>query len=449
MADCSSLRKPNVDGDDRPGNRKRKNPSDDVNDYSEADESDDCEIKVMTANGRIISVEVKELDTIRTIKLQIEDREGISCCQQELIFNEMLLHDTDTLEDLCIDKGSTLKLMRNSRMNIFVQTPSPYHLIYSLQVKPSDTIGNVKAKLRSHYGCIWDVLVFNEIVLDDDNDTLADFNIINGSTLTCIAKSVKSMTIFVDSYTGKTFSLSVHCTDTITKVKSGIEHREGIPIDEQVLIFNKMVLEDSGTVLDFQINRKSTLTLLHRSRGFMKIFINTLTGEGIMKIFIKTLTGDQTITLEVKPSYTIHNIKAKIQDEVHIPLNAQELIFNKMVLHDTDTLASYNINNKSTLTVMRISRGFMHIFIKTFSGKTIALEVKPFYTIQNVKSAIYNMEGIPNCQQRLIFNGKRLGDSQYEKQLGDSRTLADYNVHHESTIHLVLILRGGMMKVID
>ncbi|KAF5823439.1 putative Ubiquitin-like domain-containing protein [Helianthus annuus] len=436
MADGSSLRKQNV-----PGNRKRKNPIDDVDDYSEADESDDCEIKVMTANGRIISLEVKELDTIRTIKLQIEDREGISCCQQELIFNEMLLHDTDTLEDLCIDKGSTLKLMRNSRMNIFVQTPGPYHLIYSLQVKPSDTIGNVKAKLHSHYGCIWDVLVFNEIVLDDDNDTLADFNIINGSTLTCISKSVKSMEIYVDSYTRKTISLSVHRTDTITKVKSEIEHREGIPIDEQVLIFNIMVLEDRGTILDFQINRKSTLTLLHRSRGSIKM---SLTGEGLVKIFIKTLTGDQTITLEVKPSYTIHNIKARIQDEVHIPLEAQELIFNKMVLHDTDTLASYNINNKSTLTVMRISRVFMHIFIKTPNGKTITLKVKPSCTIQKVKSTIYNLTGIPHCHQGLVFNGKLLGDGQYVKQLGDSRTLADYDVHHESTIHIVLRLRGGM-----
>ncbi|KAM0053222.1 putative Ubiquitin-like domain-containing protein [Helianthus debilis subsp. tardiflorus] len=90
-----------------------------------------------------------------------------------------------------------------------------------------------------------------------------------------------------------------------------------------------------------------------------------------MKIFIKTLTRDQTITLEVKPSYTIHDIKAKIQDEVHIPPDDQELIFNKMVLHNTDTLASYSINNKSTLTVMRISWGFMRIFIKTLSGKML------------------------------------------------------------------------------
>ncbi|KAJ0793678.1 putative Ubiquitin-like domain-containing protein [Helianthus annuus] len=220
----------------------------------------------------------------------------------------MLLQDTVTIGDLRIEKGSTLKLMRNSKMSIFVQTPGPYHLIFPLEVKLSDTIGNVKAKLLSQYG-YGDVLIFNEMVLDDDNDTLADFNITNGSTLTCIGKSVKLMEIFVNSCTGKTIFLFVYPTDTIIKVKSKIERMEGIPVDEQVLIFNKVVLEDSGTVLNLQIKEKSTLTLLQRSRGL----------KGFMKIFIKTLTGDQTITLEVKPSYTIHDIKAKIQDEVHIP----------------------------------------------------------------------------------------------------------------------------------
>ncbi|KAJ0612781.1 putative Ubiquitin-like domain-containing protein [Helianthus annuus] len=242
MADGSSLKKPigDGDGDDRPGNRKRKNPIDDLDDNSEADESDDGKlIKVMTSTGKIISLQVKELDTIRTIKLQIEAKEGIPCRQQELVLNEMLLQDTNTIGDLRIEKGSTLKLMRNSKMNIFVQDLGPYHLIFPLEVKPSDTIGNVKAKFFAHYGRSGNVLIFNEIVLDDDNDTLADFNIINGSTLTSMVKYEKSMEIFVNSYTGKTISLFVHPTDTITKVKSEIKRKEGIPVDEQVLIFNK------------------------------------------------------------------------------------------------------------------------------------------------------------------------------------------------------------------
>ncbi|KAJ0817817.1 putative Ubiquitin-like domain-containing protein [Helianthus annuus] len=80
-----------------------------------------------------------------------------------------------------------------------------------------------------------------------------------------------------------------------------------------------MVLGDSGTLFDFQINRKSTLTLMHRSRGLMQTFIknfprkSTLTpmrkSREFMKIFIKTITGD-TVTLKVKPSDTIGDIKA-------------------------------------------------------------------------------------------------------------------------------------------
>ncbi|KAI9016208.1 ubiquitin-related domain-containing protein [Hyaloraphidium curvatum] len=155
-----------------------------------------------------------------------------------------------------------------------------------------------------------------------------------------------------------------------------------------------------------------------------------------MQIFVRTLTN-KTITLLVGAEETVDELKAKIHEKEGLKASNYVPVGLGCAADCDRPLTYYAIRNDSTLhLVLRLRGRGVQIFVKTLTGKSIGFNVDLAKdTVTDLKRMIDKREGIPVEQQRLIYGGK---------QVQDNVMLADYGVLKESTLHLVLRLKGGL-----
>lgn len=357
------------------------------------------QVFVQTLNGKNIALEVQAFDIVESIKIQIEGKEGIPRHQQCLTFAGKVLESECTLADYNIQKKSTLDL----QLPLLIYLEISALKFIAIWVHSSDTVQSVKAQIQERKGIPADQqrLIYTKEL--EDVHTLSEYNIHDECTLQLLLHHVQ---IYVEISTGKCLVLDIRGSCTIKFLKFLIQSKEGIPLDQQCLLFADKHLDDESSLSECNIQNKSKL-YLH---------------EKLMQILVETSIG-KSIPLKVRPSDTVYSVKALIQGKEEITLHEQYLSYAGNGLEDKHTLSYYNIEEEAILQLLLE----IQIYVETHEGN-MTLVVQVSDTVESVKAQIQDHKGIPTDQQCLMS----------PRLLKNGHTLSEYNIQNDSTLQLLL-----------
>ena len=203
------------------------------------------------------------------IKEKIYERINLHPDFQILLFNNKELDNNKILSDYYITNKSTLNVNFTSKNGIVIFIKRPNDKIFPFDINILETILNLKKIISKEEEIPVENLEmeYNNIILDNKK-CLADYNIPSQSIIGAFFKNNGDVfQIFVKTLTGKTLTLHVQSHYKVIYIKEMIKLKEGIPMDEQRLVYAGVALRDNRDIADYNIQKESTLHVITRLRG--------------------------------------------------------------------------------------------------------------------------------------------------------------------------------------
>ncbi|CAI7994897.1 Polyubiquitin-A, partial [Geodia barretti] len=383
------------------------------------------QIFVRTLSGKTLTLMVDSFDTVKTTKLKIEAKDGPPVYRQSLVYNGSEMEDEMMLRDYHVVKASTLHLYLSlspaDEIRLRVRQPSGE--VVTVMAEERDKIEALKAVLEAKLGIPLEhqQLYFQGQQLENQV-SLKECGIQEGSELGLLVV----VPITVKTLTGQAFPLEVAANESVREVKKKIQKVAKISPERQRLIYAGKPIDDNGALDNYGVNSGAEIYVIRRL-----YFYN---------LKIRKFKSNKYIKLKVDSSTTVKRVKKMIETIDGTPHDLQQLTLSGVCLENRRRMGYYHTLISSKCRLVLRSQPQYQVFLRTLSGKTLALGVRGGDTVRDMKSVIYEREGIPPNQVTVMSGGR---------VLRDEKRVRDCGLHSGSTVDLSLGLFGGFQIFVE